>query len=199
MKEASSGLQSLIPLFIHLTYITNPSRKVEEIEGVNRRIELNRLLEKIILEKMPNYLANEKIVVDNLVDDDRRYRPTQEQLKQIGEIYSRYAVNHHCDIFMEEPEENLFPVTQDDLIKWMLLNLIDNKQHTLFIATHSPYVLTSILEEKYDFNLFLIDETPEGNNILTATESDKQRIFDNGIDAFFNLSTILPAENEENR
>jgi len=60
----------------------------------------------------------------------------------------------------------------------------DARGHNLFIATHSPYILTAFLERNYDLNLFLINEQPSGVIIDTASDEDIQRIYDHGIDAF---------------
>ena len=61
-------------------------------------------------------------------------------------------------IFLEEPEENLYPVTQRDLMN----NLMDSinhshMKHSIVITTHSPYILTSL------------------NNLLYAAEVGKQK------------------------
>ena len=61
-----------------------------------------------------------------------------------------------------------------------------------FIATHSPYILTHILHEDLDdFHLFITQDAGEGKYyVYEATKDDKQEIFDNGSDAFFNLDVF---------
>ena len=98
----------------------------------------------------------------------------------------------HCEIFLEEPENNLFPPTQDSLTKWLLDKTVDERSNTLFIATHSPYVLSSILEEEnFPLSLFLVYEENGVSKIKTASVEDMQGIYDFGIDAFFNLDNLV--------
>ncbi len=44
---------------------------------------------------------------------------------------------------IEEPELNLFPATQNELMKY-LIEKTSQEKNGLFLATHSPYILTSI-------------------------------------------------------
>ena len=44
---------------------------------------------------------------------------------------------------IEEPELNLFPSAQDKLMKYLVENTI-SKNNSIFLTTHSPYVLTAI-------------------------------------------------------
>lgn len=63
----------------------------------------------------------------------------------------------HNEIFLEEPEDNLFPPTQTALSSWLLDKTLGNDRNCLFIATHSPYIMTSFIESQSgeDFRLFL--------------------------------------------
>ena len=49
---------------------------------------------------------------------------------------------------IEEPELNLFPATQDKLMRYLVANTIENGNR-MFLTTHSPYTLTSINNIKY--------------------------------------------------
>jgi predicted ATPase len=98
---------------------------------------------------------------------------------------------HHCEVFLEEPEENLFPPTQQILMKSLLRFVNLEKGNTLFISTHSPYILDILLErETYDFGLFYIQSTENGSVVKTATEADVQDMFEGGVDAFFNIERL---------
>ncbi|MBQ3619801.1 MAG: AAA family ATPase [Bacteroidales bacterium] len=52
------------------------------------------------------------------------------------------AHNRDCTLFIEEPEENLFPETQYRLVKWLMSELDNGYYNSLFMTTHSPYILT---------------------------------------------------------
>jgi hypothetical protein len=98
---------------------------------------------------------------------------------------------HHCEVFLEEPEENLFPPTQQILMKTLLNKTKGQEGNTLFISTHSPYILDILLErETYDFGLFYIHSAENGSVVKTATEADVQDMFESGVDAFFNIERL---------
>ena len=59
-------------------------------------------------------------------------------------------------IIIEEPELNLFPETQYNLIKYFSRYYKINKNQ-FFITTHSPYILSSINNLMYAYNMGLID------------------------------------------
>lgn len=113
----------------------------------------------------------------------------QTKNESVSKDTSRYTGNHFCDIFLEEPEENLFPPTQTQLTDWLLDLTEGPHASNLFIATHSPYILTSLLERQ-DIDLGLFFNPGEMPNVNTATEEDIQEIYDYGVDAFFNLKTF---------
>ncbi|MCR5453522.1 MAG: ATP-binding protein [Bacteroidales bacterium] len=54
--------------------------------------------------------------------------------------YNNSALN--CNIFLEEPEENIFPEIQYQLMKFLFSALNNGGDNSLFVATHSPYTLT---------------------------------------------------------
>jgi len=159
LSETSSGVQSLVPLYLQIDYIVSQQYKDKRPESIAERSERDLLLKLIEDEKLD-------IKVNN------------------------YIYTDHCDIFLEEPEVNLFPVAQCDLVSWLFDRVLVNQPHNLFVATHSPYILTAFLERDYDLNLFLISEQDKGVVITTASADDIQRIYDKGIDAFFNLSSL---------
>ena len=108
--NTSSGLQSVIPLFIHLSHITN--------------IRHSRI------ESFAN-LQEQGVLLAKLDEEDKK------------DVFTNYVHTHHCDIFLEEPEANLFPPTQANLVEWLLTKTEGKHPNSLFIATHSPYILTS--------------------------------------------------------
>lgn len=50
--------------------------------------------------------------------------------------------NNNC-LLIEEPEENIFPETQYNLVKWLVSALNNDNDNMLFLTTHSPYILSS--------------------------------------------------------
>ena len=63
----------------------------------------------------------------------------------------------------------------------------------LFVATHSPYMVTSFLEKdnENDISLFFNKESKDGRYVVrTATEKEVQELYDYSIDLFHNLESL---------
>ena len=119
--------------------------------------------------------------------------PNDKSAVKFKKSADRLLNTNHAEIFLEEPESNLFPPTQFQLMN-MVVDMLNSKTHKnfFFIATHSPYVLSHLLQEKIEnFKLFLTYPVEGGYNIKTASEQDIQDIYDNGADAFFNFDAII--------
>lgn len=54
---------------------------------------------------------------------------------------------------VEEPELNLFPKTQYNLIKYLLSSFINREGRSIVITTHSPYILTSLNNLMYAYKV----------------------------------------------
>ena len=194
--NVSSGLQSLIPLYIHLVNITSNNYREREDNSVKHKSERDKLIDSLIdyydknmgnsYMKNPNYgKANAKESLD------MEYIPNPEMTNWTLGRYLNISRTHHCEVFLEEPEENLFPPTQQTLMRSLLKLLKRDDGNTLFISTHSPYVLDILLErEDYDFGLFYIQSSEKGSIVRTATEVDVQDMFEDGVDAFFNIERL---------
>ena len=159
--NTSSGLQSLIPLYVHLSYLVY--RDDTKISIGNSRE--NEKLQELIYREFPA--------------DEREF------------IYNNFTKAEHCDVFLEEPEANLFPPTQTVLVEWLLDLTKEQKPCHLFIATHSPYILETFLEKKnIGVQLLYTRKDNDKTLIKTATEQDLQDMYDYGLDAFFNMETL---------
>jgi predicted ATPase len=156
--NTSSGLQSVIPLFVHLSHIT--------------KIRHDRI------ESFANLQEN-SILLAKLDEEDKT------------DVYTNYVHTHHCDIFLEEPEANLFPPTQSNLVEWLLNKTKGDHSSNLFIATHSPYILNAFMEKPdIDMALLYTRATDGLMMVKVATEQDFQDIYDYGVDVFFNIETL---------
>ena len=104
LKNASSGLQSVVPLMTVSTYI------LEEVFKRNKPLSSEQ---KMQLEKA------------NLPEDAFFYK--------------------RSDIYIEEPEQNLFPDAQQKFVYWLMREMRESRrQHSALITTHSPFVLFSL-------------------------------------------------------
>jgi predicted ATPase len=66
------------------------------------------------------------------------------------------SIKDKIRFIIEEPELNLFPTTQYDLMKYLIEKTSPDK-NGLFLATHSPYILSSINNMMYAFQMGKID------------------------------------------
>jgi len=149
LLNASSGLQSLVPLFVFIDYISKDIFKLD-IQSIKDQDAKANLLYQL----KENHPSGEFISINNhgvsIASDDLNY---------IVENFTKY---NHSDIYLEEPEENLFPETQRDLVNWLAEIVNGERNHSLFIATHSPYIMSAFnnLIQAGD----IMEESPERTN-----------------------------------
>lgn len=194
--NVSSGLQSLIPLYVHLININSKKYKEREDNSVKHKSEIQKLVDSLVEYYSSNIGAP---LIKNLKSGDvnpqtgleKEYIPNPKMTQWIMRKFLNISRIHHCEVFLEEPEENLFPPTQKILMRTLLNQLRRQEGNTLFISTHSPYILDVLLErEQYDFGLFYIRSAENGSVVKTATEADVQDMFEGGVDAFFNIERL---------
>lgn len=198
LTNTSSGLQSVIPLYVHLNYLSMlQDRKVSDTSITDRQ-EMNNLFEVISSHFSPIFgkLVSESDTNQNhppiiFKINEKKFSLQASNLEQMKEILMQYLVTDHCDIFLEEPEANLFPPTQSNLVEWLLSKTIGDHPSNLFIATHSPYILNAFVEkEDIDMALLYTKSVDGMTEVKTATNQDLQDIYDYGVDAFFNIETL---------
>ena len=120
----------------------------------------------------------------------------EETYNEFNDIYNRYLLTDHNIVFLEEPENNIFPPTQAQVSDWLIEHTKEREYNFLAIATHSPYVLNRFLEHNIeDFALFFTTNDKQYSKVCTATESDIQAIYDDGVDAFFNIENLNQFDN----
>ena len=114
LEAASSGLQSVVPLLTLIDWLADGIYKENKPYSFE---EIERI----------KHLINEVAKDDSL----------KERLAGIvsGKIYT------HTQFVIEEPEQNLFPTTQRDLVYFLLKTINHGRKHRLVVTTHSPYIL----------------------------------------------------------
>ena len=194
--NVSSGLQSLIPLYIHLININSKKYREREDNSVKHKSESEKLVNSLVEYYGSSigeaFIKNSKHeAINKDAGLEKRLIPNPQMTRWLMKMYLKLSKTHHCEVFLEEPEENLFPPTQQILMKTLLNQVQRQKGNTLFISTHSPYILDILLErEVYDFGLFYIRSAESGSVVKTATEADVQDMFEDGVDAFFNIERL---------
>lgn len=158
LLHASSGLRTCIPLIVVFNYImmgiykSARTKTPFEIIDFEEKLKFIKTKSYDVTEDVKSRMTKLKSMIDEMMvetpvsDGKIDYKNTlvnmQEQLANILGYYSDY---HYSQVIIEEPELNLFPKTQQELIYYMigLLNR-DPKDHQLILTTHSPYILFAI-------------------------------------------------------
>ena len=95
------------------------------------------------------------------------------------------ASNKDSILLFEEPEAHCFP----PYVTHITQEIIDSESNQFFIATHSPYVLTTCLERessRKDLAIFMADFKDGQTVIKRLTDDELNEVYDYGLDLFFN-------------
>jgi predicted ATPase len=139
LSNASSGLQSITPLISMVDYLTNRIYKQEELISLELNTRKN-LVQQMLLKEFA--------------------------LEKANDIMKALFSNQNSQLIIEEPEQNLFPETQRDLVYYLLEKCLDReREHRLTITTHSPYIL-------YALNNCMLGELVK-SKINNASEKEK--------------------------
>lgn len=190
LKESSSGVQSLFPMFVHLDYLTNRLYENDTVRLSYEQKEERKRLQEILCRKFQTSGNGLKEVIDDVefrfVDNS-----TATSFKR---IFSNFTQTHHSEIFLEEPEDNLFPPTQCQLVNW-LVDSIKEHEDSLFVATHSPYILNQFIKaDPRGLAIFFTHYAEDDSRLYTVrrlSESEIREIYDNGVDMFFNFEAYI--------
>jgi hypothetical protein len=123
LTEASSGFQSLVPLFLVSGYLAN---------SVRRQSETNK--ETMSSEEMQRFKKGVEDIWNNnnLTDEQKRVA-----LSVLSAKFNKTAFIN----IVEEPEQKLFPSSQWQMLQSLLKYNSMNKGNKLIMTTHSPYII----------------------------------------------------------
>lgn len=153
LGSASSGLQSVIPLQIMIQYYSNQyfdlfAEKTSYDSEVKLRKIRQRLTEAIVLQKMfPDEYntANRGELIKKV--NGLLHKADAQAVSALRDFQSemeRLTVPERTSFIIEEPEQNLFPRTQMDLLFNIISEIKNERNHKLLMTTHSPYVLYAL-------------------------------------------------------
>ena len=136
LTSASSGLQSVIPLLVLINWLSDG---IYEEEKPFSPIEQEKIVE--LLKALPDGLKDDKV---------------KRLLERMTGFIKGYVYSH-TQFIVEEPEQNLFPETQCELLNYLLAAINHGKGHRMVLTTHSPYVLNqlNLLFKAFDKNVFI--------------------------------------------
>jgi hypothetical protein len=193
LRESSSGVQSLLPMYVHLDYLVkdqykDSNGKISYDQKEERRNLLSTMYKRF---KNKEFDYPETVTIEGY---DYNFA-SKEDADRFKSMYYKYISVDHSEIFLEEPEDNLFPPTQCKFVNW-LLDAIEGHNDMLFIATHSPYVLNQLIKVSSDeisvfFTYHSSDNTDRLYRVRQLSKEEIREIYDNGVDMFFNFELYL--------
>ena len=122
LSEASSGFQSLVPLFLVSDYLVNSIRNKTEPMSIEERKQFEKQIKEIY--------ANPYF--------------TEEQRRSAANALSEKFNKTSFVNIVEEPEQNLFPTSQRDMLYSLLKINNEITANKLIITTHSPYLVNYV-------------------------------------------------------
>ena len=154
LSNASSGLQSITPLIAMIEYLTKWIYDEDTIsfEQDERRQRVNGFL---VVEKiLKPYYGYDKIDLpigdlQELVNSfNEKLHEKEEKAVEYFDDYKTISNSlfktTNSQFIIEEPEQNLFPETQRDLVYYFLQKCLNKEGNRLTLTTHSPYVLYAL-------------------------------------------------------
>lgn len=122
MSEASSGFQSLVPLLLVSRNLASSIRKEQDASRSEMSAEERRRLREQV----------DGILKANL--------PLVVQQEALESLTARFRRETFLNV-VEEPEQNLFPVSQQAVLYELLSYANTTPGNELVITTHSPYII----------------------------------------------------------
>ncbi len=105
-------------------------------------------------------------------------------------IFYKAAIdsNSKKTLCFEEPEAHTFPPYISNVVN----DIISSEGNQFFITTHSPYVMSSLLESAGDdLAVYVVDMENSETVVRRLTDKQLQEAYDNGMDMFYNLEAYL--------
>lgn len=122
LNDASSGFQSLVPLYLVTRYLC---RSIKRKDAVDASEQMSAGENERFRKDVESIWANE-----HFTDEQRRVA-----LSALAAKFNKSALVN----IVEEPEQNLFPVSQWEILRSLLQ--FNEGHNKLVITTHSPYMI----------------------------------------------------------
>lgn len=123
LKDGSSGLQSVVPLSVLINWMAQGIYSIVKPFSPDENQRVKELLSHISGQTATEQEAELLSRLKGFVS---------------GRIYT------HSQFVIEEPEQNLFPRTQKDLLYSLLASINHGRNHRMVLTTHSPYILYAL-------------------------------------------------------
>lgn len=158
LTESSSGLQSIIPLYMYCLYVSkwiyshSVDMSYEDMEQILDSVS-RKTFDYIKKEDFSSMILKNDKYEDNIDIMSRLIRnmlahdgdSSSENVRiALSKIADKIKIPHYTQLIIEEPELNLFPETQVELLYSILRLTHNDRKDNLVITTHSPYMLYAL-------------------------------------------------------
>lgn len=157
LRHSSSGLMSITPLLLIFDYVmkqvytqkrTKSPLEITNIQTFLQNFDAKQADKLKILQKRLSSLKSDvekSVKEETSVSVDTIHEQLNELQEDLNNLIGLYSDYFYSQVIIEEPELNLFPETQRDLVYYMLRVLNESKRkHILVMTTHSPYILFAL-------------------------------------------------------
>lgn len=149
LSSSSSGLQSVIPLVVMMNYYTERYFKEYDFKSSfnqDEKIKLIRsaLTKEVALKKYKPDFKEEEVsdLVARFNEELQMNVPSVVAIfKEYEQACDRLLIPNRTTFIIEEPEQNLFPTTQIDLMEMIVKLCSSDRNHGFTLTTHSPFIL----------------------------------------------------------
>ena len=163
MTDAASGFQSSVPLILVSDYLSKLVQNNNEAMTSGEIREFEKEIDKIL---------NSKHLTE---------KQKQITISKISALSKKFNKKAFINI-VEEPEQNLFPVSQKQMLESLVAICNQNKNNKLFISTHSPYILTIL--NNLLFAQRVIDKNEKSESEVSEIINEITRINTNAFSAY---------------
>lgn len=158
IDEASSGIQSVIPLYVFINYFTKWI--YDHTEDVS--YDKNQVIQESVLRSLGTVNPENEVAFKKMIKTPEAMAPLAKMISQIANMNENIPINgmddstakvfkeirklckpHFSNLIIEEPELNLFPKTQIELV-YDIFRLINKDRDSISITTHSQYILYAL-------------------------------------------------------
>lgn len=182
LSNASSGLQSIIPLYLVISYLLSGLYKEkqtisyklkaktedelqrlsnmramfntkEALESVKKIADLSKIIATTIniansivkrpfdINDLMKSLAESNIIISKATNVASLIEKLDQRLVEVENQF----LYKYSQLYIEEPEQNLFPDTQRYLVYQLMKDsFAQSQEHSIVMTTHSPYILFAL-------------------------------------------------------
>ncbi|MBD2723210.1 AAA family ATPase [Hymenobacter armeniacus] len=144
-------------------------------------------------------VAERKFEIQKQVDDliyNYPYSSIADTLQRIIFYLAAIESNNDAVILLEEPEAHSYPL----YVSMLGRRMVESRSNQFFVATHSPYLITEILEQMLpdeeqasELAIFVAYYEDYQTKVKQLSDEDVRAIRADGLDVFYNMDRFIPS------